>query len=104
MFRGEVPLNIRAKCVNKQCPAYGIQKSVVLETYAGQGTANERIICRTCQQLMETTRTVDVSAKAPGKRLRVPHRDSSNIKFKKKKTAGRGKTGGRKSSTSKKKI
>jgi hypothetical protein len=60
-------MKIRAKCVNINCPAYGIEKSVMLETYAGQGAPNERIICRNCQQLMRTTRTLSQKVKATSK-------------------------------------
>ena len=65
-------MNVRAKCLNEQCPEFGVTKPVTLETYAGQGAPNERIICRTCGQLMRTTKTVDITAKVrikPFKRL-----------------------------------
>ena len=41
-------MNVRAKCLNEQCPEFGVTKPVILEKYAGQGAPNERIICRTC--------------------------------------------------------
>lgn len=63
-------MNIRAKCVNKDCSEYGVTKSVLMETYAGQGAPNERIICRTCQHLMRTTRAVSMADKGiKGKRI-----------------------------------
>jgi hypothetical protein len=97
-------MNVRAKCVNKQCPEYGVVKSVMLEKYAGQGAPNERIICRTCGQLMRTTKTVDVTAKIRTKPFKVAHGNSSNRKVGRKKPAGHKKPTVRKSSPGKKKI
>lgn len=95
-------MNVRAKCVNKQCSEYGVTKSVMLETYAGQGAPNERIVCRTCGQLMRTSKTVDVTTKLRTKPFKVAHSDSSNIKLGRKKPAGRQKPTVRKSSPGKK--
>jgi hypothetical protein len=66
-------MNVRAKCLNEQCPEFGVTKPVTLETYAGQGAPNERIICRTCGQLMRTTKTVDITAKVRTKPFKVAH-------------------------------
>jgi hypothetical protein len=74
-------MSVRAKCVNKQCQEYGVVKSVMLEKYAGQGAPNERIICRTCGQLMRTTKTVDTTAKLRTKPFTVAHGNSSKIKI-----------------------
>jgi hypothetical protein len=95
-------MNVRAKCVNKQCPEYGVAKSVMLETYAGQGAPNERIVCRTCGQLMRTSKTVDSTTKLRTKPFKVDHRDGSNIKLFRKKPAARKKSTVRKSSPGKK--
>ena len=89
-------MNVRAKCVNKQCPEYGVTKPVVQEKYAGQGAPNERIICRTCGQLMRTTKTVDTTTKLRTKPFKVAHGNSSNIKIGRKKPAGRKKSAVRK--------
>jgi hypothetical protein len=95
-------MNVRAKCVNKQCPEFGVTKPVILEKCAGQGAPNERIICRTCGQLMRTTKTVDTTAKVRTKPFKVAHQGSSNIKIGRKKLAGRKKSTVRKSSPGKK--
>jgi hypothetical protein len=95
-------MNVRAKCLNEQCPEFGVTKPVTLETYAGQGAPNERIICRTCGQLMRTTKTVDITAKVRTKPFKVAHQGSSNIKIGRKKLAGRKKPTVQKSSPGKK--
>jgi hypothetical protein len=55
-------MNLRAKCVNKECRAFGIEKSVMVGQLAGYGAPNDRIICPVCGQLMRTTRSINVSA------------------------------------------
>jgi len=54
-------MNLRAKCINKSCPAFGIEKSVMVGQLAGYGAPNERVICPSCGQLMRTTKSINVS-------------------------------------------
>jgi len=95
-------MNLRAKCVNKQCRAYGIEKSVTIETYAGFGAPNDRTICRICEHLMRTTQSMSLrdkggSGKPAGRTPRgtkiISRGQTGNIKF--------GKPGTKKSTTGK---
>ncbi len=54
-------MNLRAKCVNKACPAFGIEKSVMIGQLSGYGAPNDRVICSACGQLMRTTKSINVS-------------------------------------------
>jgi hypothetical protein len=54
-------VNLRAKCVNKACPGFEIEKSVMVGQLAGYGAPNDRIICPSCGQRMVTTQSVNVS-------------------------------------------
>jgi len=54
-------MNLRAKCINKACPAFGIEKSVMVGQLAGYGAPNDRVICPSCGQLMRTTKSINVS-------------------------------------------
>ena len=54
-------MNLRAICVNRNCPALGIQKSVMVGQLSGYGAANDRVICPACGQLMRTTKSINVS-------------------------------------------
>jgi hypothetical protein len=38
-------MNVRAKCVNPECEANGIEKSVVIGQVLGYGAANDRVKC-----------------------------------------------------------
>ena len=55
-------MNLRAKCVNKNCRAFGIEKSVVIGQFRGYGAPNDRVICPFCGQLMRTTKSINVSS------------------------------------------
>jgi hypothetical protein len=50
-------LKIRARCIDKDCKAYNVEKSVALRTSTGYGTANGRVICPKCGALMLTLET-----------------------------------------------
>ena len=54
-------MNLRAKCVNNDCPAFGIEKSVMVGQLAGYGAPNDRVVCPVCGQLMRTTKSINVS-------------------------------------------
>lgn len=54
-------MNLRAKCVNKDCRAFGIEKSVMVGQLAGYRAPNDRIICPSCGLLMRTTKSINVS-------------------------------------------
>jgi hypothetical protein len=64
-------MNLRAKCVNRHCKAYGIVKSVMIAKLAGYGAPNDRAICPICGQLMRTTKSIAVAGKRPPSRLMV---------------------------------
>jgi hypothetical protein len=53
-------MNIHAKCINKDCKAYDVEKSVVVGTLLGFGAKNERVKCPECGELMRTTKSVAV--------------------------------------------
>lgn len=55
-------MNLRAKCVNKDCRAFGIEKSVIVGQFAGYGAPNDRIVCPVCGQLMRTTKSINLSS------------------------------------------
>ena len=50
-------MNVRAKCVNPECEANGIEKSVVIGQVLGYGAANDRVKCPIFGELMQTTQT-----------------------------------------------
>lgn len=54
-------MNLRAKCVNRDCPAFAIEKSVMLGRFSGFGAPNDRVFCSSCGQLMRTTKSINVS-------------------------------------------
>jgi hypothetical protein len=54
-------MNLRAKCVNRNCPAFGIEKSVMIGRLAGFGAPNDRVLCPFCGQLVRTTKSINVS-------------------------------------------
>jgi len=55
-------MNLRAKCVYKDCRAFGIEKSVIVGQLAGYGAPNDRIVCLLCGQLMRTTKSINLSS------------------------------------------
>jgi hypothetical protein len=65
-------MNIRAKCVNKECTAYDNEKSVLVGQLLGYGAPNDRVLCPLCGGLMKTTKT-----EAPSSYGRRSARDSS---------------------------
>lgn len=48
-------MNLRAKCVNKNCDAYDVVKSVVVGKLTGYGAKSDRVKCPSCGELMQTT-------------------------------------------------
>ncbi len=62
-------MNLRAKCVNKNCPAFGIEKSVMIGQLAGYGAPNDRVICPSCGHLMRTTKSINVSKRKGGRKI-----------------------------------
>jgi hypothetical protein len=56
-------MNIRAMCVNRNYPAFNIEKSLLLGKLSGYGAPNDRVICPSCHQFMRTTQTLAVDAK-----------------------------------------
>ena len=51
-------MNIRAMCINRDCKAYNIEKSVAVGTLLGFGARNGRVKCPSCGKLMRTTKSV----------------------------------------------
>jgi len=72
-------MNIRAKCSNSECAAYGLEKSVTVGTVMGYGAPNDRVKCATCGGLMTTIKSINTSAKGRGKSSshRVSHKKRS---------------------------
>jgi len=66
-------MNIRAKCVNKDCKAYNIEKSVFVGTLLGFGAKNERVKCPSCGKLMRTTKSVAVTPRGASGRSLTEH-------------------------------
>jgi hypothetical protein len=62
-------MNLRAMCVNKKCPNFGIGKSVMIGRLAGYGAPNDRVICPSCGQLMRTTKSINVSKMKGGRKI-----------------------------------
>lgn len=50
-------MNTRAKCINKSCKLYDVEKSVAVGTLTGYGAANDRVKCPECGKLLRTTKT-----------------------------------------------
>jgi ribosomal protein S27E len=72
-------MNIRAKCIDKDCKAYNIEKSVFVGALLGFGSKNERVKCPECGELMRTTKSVAVKPRG-GRRTksrRTPSRRDS---------------------------
>jgi hypothetical protein len=67
-------MNIRAKCINKDCKAYNIEKSVAVGTLLGFGAKNGRVRCPSCGELMRTTKSVAARPRGGSrlKRRRTP--------------------------------
>jgi len=46
-------MNVPAKCVNPECEANGIEKSVVIGQVLGYGAANDRVKLSRCTQMTD---------------------------------------------------
>lgn len=55
-------MNLRAKCVNEECPAYDKEESVFVGQFLGLGAPNDRMKCASCGQLMKTTQSINTSS------------------------------------------
>jgi hypothetical protein len=55
-------MNLKAKCVNPQCPAFDRVKSVMVGQMSGFGAPNDRVKCPHCLMLMRTTESINVSS------------------------------------------
>jgi hypothetical protein len=89
-------MNLRAKCVNSTCPAFGIEKSVMVGQLSGYGAPNDRVICPCCGQLMRTTRSINISQGRGVRKLgsRVSGRRSTSRRLSKRTTKRTYKRGG----------
>jgi hypothetical protein len=58
-------MNIRARCSNRDCSAFGTETSVAIGQARGYGAANDRVKCELCGRLMTTTETQNTSLKRP---------------------------------------
>jgi hypothetical protein len=63
-------MNLKAKCSNPKCAAFGIEKSVSTGQMIGYGAPNDRVRCPSCGELMTTTKSINVSGKMRGKTQR----------------------------------
>lgn len=93
-------MNLRAKCVNTNCKAYGLEKSVAVGQMLGHGAKNDRVNCPACGQVMQTTQSMNVStgkrtAKRPVGR-RIPGRTLITKRTAKRTTKRANKRGGEK--------
>ena len=70
-------MNIRAKCNNRECDAYGIEKSVAFGQALGYGADNDRVKCPQCGVLMTTTKSMNTQDKVRGKTM--PRRASPKL-------------------------
>jgi hypothetical protein len=61
-------MNLKAKCVNPQCPGFDQVKSVMVGQMSGFGAPNDRVKCPHCLMLMRTTQSIDVSSGKGAKR------------------------------------
>lgn len=50
-------MNGRAKCINEDCKAYNVEKSVTVGILMGYGTGSGRVICPACGALTKTIQT-----------------------------------------------
>lgn len=57
-------MNVRAKCINKGCEAYNVEKSVAVGTLTGYSAGDGRVKCPKCGQLMQTTKTIATTARS----------------------------------------
>jgi hypothetical protein len=62
-------MNIRAKCSNRECSGFGVEKSVTVGQMLGYGAAHGRVTCPCCGNLMTTTETINASSKNRSKAL-----------------------------------
>ncbi len=56
-------MNTKAKCSNRECSAFGIEKSVFVGQMLGYGAHNDPVTCSLCGNLMTTTATINTSLK-----------------------------------------
>lgn len=61
-------MDMLAKCTAEKCKFKGVEKSVPIGQILGYGTANERVKCPGCGNLMTVTKTVVVRARAMRRR------------------------------------
>jgi hypothetical protein len=61
-------MNLRAKCSNPNCKAFGIEESVTVGKLLGYGAPNDRVICPACGELRTTTKSVTVPRRGSGNR------------------------------------
>lgn len=70
-------MNIRATCVNPDCPGNGIEKSVLVGKLSGYGAPNDRVRCPHCGELMRTTKSINVSTGKRTTKRSTPRRIST---------------------------
>lgn len=69
-------MNIKGKCVDKQCPRFGVEETYTAMLLAGLGAGKDRVKCPACGKLLQTTATVNTAGRPhvrPG--ARCPNRD-----------------------------
>lgn len=58
-------MNVKATCVNPDCVAKGLEKSVLAGEVTGHGAGNGRVTCSSCGELMKTTKAIPTTHKGP---------------------------------------
>lgn len=54
-------MNIKGKCVNKQCSYFGIEETHIRMQLAGLSAGKDRVKCAECGELLQTTATANMA-------------------------------------------
>jgi hypothetical protein len=61
-------MNIRGKCVNRECSRFGIEELYTPLMLAGLSLGKDRVKCPECGDLLQTSETADASGRRPSGR------------------------------------
>jgi uncharacterized Zn finger protein len=56
-------MNIKGKCVNRECPRLGIEETYTRMLLAGLSAGEDRVRCPECGQLLQVTETVNTAGR-----------------------------------------
>ncbi len=63
-------MNIKGKCVNRECSRVGIEETYTRMLLAGQSAGKDRVKCPECGGLLQITETVNTAGRRfPGSRV-----------------------------------